>query len=63
VTAFPKTVTPNAPFAMAAERRFGTSLKRLNCANSGHSERARRTHQIDPKRKLLLSFGTGKLTQ
>jgi hypothetical protein len=36
---------------MAAERRFGTSLKRLNCANPGHSptlgERAKSTDSVE----------------
>jgi class 3 adenylate cyclase len=35
---------------MTALRRFETSLKRLKCANSGHSPRAGRTGQIDPRR-------------
>jgi hypothetical protein len=30
-------------------RRFETSLKRLKCANSGHSPTARRTAQFDPE--------------
>ena len=34
--------------AMSASRRFETSLKRLKCANSGHSSMAWRTGQIAP---------------
>jgi hypothetical protein len=36
---------------MFALRRFETSLKRLKCANSGHSSTAWRTDQGDPKRE------------
>jgi hypothetical protein len=34
---------------MTASRRFETSLKRLECANRGHSQTVRRTGQVEPE--------------
>jgi hypothetical protein len=48
----------NAVSGMTAERRFETSLKRLKCANTGHSPTAWRTCQIDPKRAFPVATGT-----
>jgi len=41
--------------AMSASRRFKTSLKRLECANCGHSLRTCRTGQFDPLQSFLFS--------
>ena len=48
--------TYRARSVMSAPRQFETSLKRLKCAIGGHSSRARRTHQIDPKPKFLVTW-------
>src|ERR1700722_850512 len=40
--------TFSAAIRTTASRRFATSLKRLKCANSGHTPAAWRTGQIDP---------------
>jgi hypothetical protein len=46
--AFRPTEASKATNVMSGLRRFETSLKRLKCANSGHTRTAWRTGQIDP---------------
>ena len=43
---------PRPQSAMSAQRRIREVLKRLKCANSGHSATAWRTGEIDPEQSL-----------
>jgi hypothetical protein len=40
--------------------RFETSLKRLNCANTGHSPTAQPTGKFDPERALKIDPMNGR---
>jgi hypothetical protein len=56
--AFRPTEASKATNVMSGLRRFETSLKRLKCANSGHSQRRGKWVKSDP----LLSFSIGSTT-